>query len=146
MFLHTRPYNPVCCTDECQLSSSSDGLLGEYTLTQMCLARGLLISIVCPVGDVVQVFFISYAYGLAVLAKGENARLQTLGNAVLAFLCASHVFSVFSGKSEGVMTEVRAALINAVVQQIWSQRLRLSNIVLTHHGLFRYCVCCVNVE
>jgi ribonuclease III len=44
----------------------------------------------------------------------SNERLEFLGDSVLGFLVADHVFRAEAGLSEGVLTDVRKAVVNAV--------------------------------
>ena len=58
-------------------------------------------------------------------AKGDNERLEFLGDAILTFLCGEFLFDRYPDKSEGELTPLRASLVDATQLSNFAQQLDL---------------------
>ncbi len=64
----------------------------------------------------------------------HNERLEFLGDAVLELIVTEHLFSNFPEKSEGELTSLRAALVNANMLSEIAQSLELNDYLLLSRG------------
>lgn len=64
----------------------------------------------------------------------HNERLEFLGDAVLELVVTDHLYREFPEKSEGELTSLRAALVNAVTLSELASELGLNNYLLLSKG------------
>ncbi|MEM1311825.1 MAG: ribonuclease III, partial [Cyanobacteria bacterium P01_H01_bin.153] len=57
--------------------------------------------------------------------KGDNERLEFLGDAILTFLCGEFLFARYPNQPEGVLTPLRASLVDATQLGKFAQALML---------------------
>lgn len=60
----------------------------------------------------------------------SNERLEFLGDAVLGFITAEHLFAHFPEKDEGFLTRLRAKLVNGKALAECAQRINLGDLIL----------------
>ena len=60
----------------------------------------------------------------------SNERLEFLGDAVLGFITAEHLFANFPEKDEGFLTRLRAKLVNGKALADCAQRINLGELIL----------------
>lgn len=60
----------------------------------------------------------------------SNERLEFLGDAVLGFITAEHLFAHFPEKDEGFLTRLRAKLVNGKALAECAQRINLGELIL----------------
>ncbi|GAB5520481.1 MAG: ribonuclease III [Rhodothermales bacterium] len=60
----------------------------------------------------------------------SNERLEFLGDAVLGFVTAEHLYALYPGENEGFLTRMRAKLVNGKALSRWAERLELGSLVL----------------
>ncbi len=63
-------------------------------------------------------------------ALKSNERLEFLGDAVLGFITAEHLFSRFPDKDEGFLTRLRAKLVNGKALAQCAERINLGSLIL----------------
>lgn len=59
-------------------------------------------------------------------AKGDNERLEFLGDAILTFLCGEFLFARYPDRPEGELTPLRASLVDATQLGKFAQELALN--------------------
>jgi ribonuclease-3 len=69
----------------------------------------------------------SYVYESPSQGLASNERLEFLGDAILGFLCAEHLFRAYPTLSEGELTDARAALVKAPTLASFARRLQLGD-------------------
>ncbi|MES2214195.1 MAG: ribonuclease III [Patescibacteria group bacterium] len=65
---------------------------------------------------------------------GDNERLEFLGDAVLELVTTEYLFNTFPDKSEGEMTSLRSALVNADTCALVAQNLGANDFLLLSKG------------
>lgn len=65
---------------------------------------------------------------------GHNERLEFLGDAVLELVVTEYLYKKYSGKSEGELTSLRAALVNTKILSETSESLNFGDFVLLSRG------------
>lgn len=60
----------------------------------------------------------------------SNERLEFLGDAVLGFVTAEHLYALYPGENEGFLTRMRAKLVNGKALSRWAERVGLGQHVL----------------
>jgi ribonuclease-3 len=60
----------------------------------------------------------------------SNERLEFLGDAVLGFITAEHLYGRFPDKDEGFLTRLRAKLVNGVALAEWASQAGLGHLIL----------------
>ena len=60
----------------------------------------------------------------------SNERLEFLGDAVLGFITAEHLFAQFPDKDEGFLTRLRAKLVNGKALAICAEDINLGSLIL----------------
>ena len=65
----------------------------------------------------------------------SNERLEFLGDAVLGFITAEHLFSFFPEKDEGFLTRLRAKLVNGKALAECAQRIDLGELILMSRNM-----------
>lgn len=60
----------------------------------------------------------------------SNERLEFLGDAVLGFITAEHLFAKFPEKDEGFLTRLRAKLVNGKALAICAEDINLGSLIL----------------
>ncbi len=63
-------------------------------------------------------------------ASKSNERLEFLGDAVLGFITAEHLFAHFPDKDEGFLTRLRAKLVNGKALAICAEEINLGSLIL----------------
>jgi len=66
--------------------------------------------------------------------KGDNERLEYLGDAVIDFVAAEHLYRRFPGWSEGMLTGVRTDLVRAEALAGFARRIQLGKHLLLGRG------------
>ncbi|MFT5123309.1 MAG: ribonuclease-3, partial [Verrucomicrobiales bacterium] len=64
----------------------------------------------------------------------DNQRLEFLGDAVLGYMCASHLFKSFPGYREGLLTKTRASMANSSILASIGASLELGEYLLLGKG------------
>ena len=64
----------------------------------------------------------------------DNQRLEFLGDAVLGYMCASHLFKSFTGFREGRLTKTRASMANSEILATIGVSLALGDFLLLGKG------------
>jgi ribonuclease III len=67
----------------------------------------------------------------------DNERLEFLGDAILDFLSAEFFFQRYPTKTEGELTQLRAALVSEPQLAIFAQQLRLGEMLRMNEGVAR---------
>lgn len=67
--------------------------------------------------------------------KGDNERLEFLGDAILTFLCGEFLFQRFPNKAEGQLTPLRASLVDATQLGKFAQQLHLNHYLRLGRGV-----------
>lgn len=60
----------------------------------------------------------------------SNERLEFLGDAVLGFITAEHLFEHFPDKDEGFLTRLRAKLVNGKALAVCAEEINLGSLIL----------------
>jgi ribonuclease-3 len=76
----------------------------------------------------------SYVYESPDQGLVPNERLEFLGDAILGFLCAEHLFRAYPTLSEGELTDARAALVKAPTLAGFARRLQLGDYLRMGRG------------
>jgi len=64
------------------------------------------------------------------IALPSNERLEFLGDSILSFVVAEHLFKHYANAPEGDLTKIRARLVNRKALSLYAYRLQLENFIL----------------
>ena len=63
-----------------------------------------------------------------------NERLEFLGDSVLGFICAEHLFATFPSKPEGELSKIRSSLVCETALDVYAKQIGLGEHLLLGHG------------
>src|SRR5215831_2674108 len=76
----------------------------------------------------------SYIYETAGEGLSSNERLEFLGDSILAFISADYLYRTFPDLSEGVLSDLRAALVRRETLAAFGQEIDLGKFLLMGKG------------
>jgi ribonuclease-3 len=65
---------------------------------------------------------------------GHNERLEFLGDAVLELVVTNYLYDLYPGKTEGDLTSIRSALVNAETCSDIAKEIRINDFILLSRG------------